>query len=149
MTTQSIENETFISCSEEETILRGKYFSPSLNAGDVIALYGNLGSGKTKFTQGICEGLKVEQHVSSPTFTLINEYDSLRGKIFHFDCYRLNSVKEIFHLGFEEYLEDNGICIIEWAERAKELLPATRFDIHFAYGNNEHERIISIEKKGQ
>ncbi len=141
-------NEIYNSSSAEETILCGEKFSARLHSGDVVALYGNLGSGKTKFTQGICKGLRVLQNVYSPTFTLINEYDG-DVPVFHFDCYRLKSSEEIFQLGFKEYLERDGICIIEWAERAEQFLPVARFAIFFETGNTENLRRISIEHIGQ
>lgn len=138
--------ELYTTFSSEDTIVLGETFSARLRAGDVVALYGNLGSGKTKFAQGICKGLNVHQHVASPTFTLINEYDG-DLPIFHFDCYRLHTLDEVFQLGFKEYLERDGVCIIEWAEKAEPFLPAHRVEIFFATGESEHTRHISIEEK--
>ncbi|MBM4165373.1 MAG: tRNA (adenosine(37)-N6)-threonylcarbamoyltransferase complex ATPase subunit type 1 TsaE [Ignavibacteria bacterium] len=137
---------TFVSRSETDTIDLGKTFARQLRSNDIVALFGNLGSGKTRFVQGICNALNVEHNISSPTFTLINEYKSDKGKIFHFDFYRIHSVDEILQLGFYEYLESDGICIIEWAERTKEFLPAVRYDVYFEFGENENERMICIEK---
>ncbi|MBS4027989.1 MAG: tRNA (adenosine(37)-N6)-threonylcarbamoyltransferase complex ATPase subunit type 1 TsaE [Ignavibacteriales bacterium] len=139
-------HKQILSSSEEETQNAGKIFSLQLTGGDVVCLYGNLGSGKTRFVQGICNGLNVRQHVLSPTFTLINEYESERGTVFHFDFYRLRSTQEILQLGFSEYLEGNGICLIEWAEKAENILPDKRYDIHFQYGKEGNQRIISIER---
>jgi len=140
-------SDSFISTSEQETIAFGKNFASQLQQNDVVALFGDLGSGKTRFTRGICSAFGVQQHVASPTFTIVNEYDGSKEKIFHFDLYRLNSSQEIFQLGFNDYINNNGICIIEWAERAEELLPQQRFDVYFSLGKNENERIIKIEKK--
>lgn len=138
--------EKRVSSTEQETRNFGKTFSLQLSAGDVVCLFGNLGSGKTRFVQGMCEGFIVHKHVLSPTFTLINEYESERGKIFHFDFYRLNSLQEIIQLGFREYIERDGICVIEWAEKANGLLPQTRYDIFFDFGKKKNERIITLEK---
>lgn len=138
-----------VSHSESETKDFGKKFSQQLLTNDIVALFGNLGSGKTRFVQGICEAFHIEHHAASPTFTIINEYASDNGKIFHFDFYRINFVEEILQLGFYEYLEADGICIIEWAERVKEILPAVRYDVHFDFGERENERIICINNNRQ
>ena len=107
----------------EETWQVGIVLGRSLQAGSVIALSGNLGSGKTHFTQGIARGLGVDQRlVNSPTFSLVQEYAG-RLSVFHFDTYRLKNVDEFLDLGFDEYLSLGGVCIIEWADRVAELLP--------------------------
>jgi tRNA threonylcarbamoyladenosine biosynthesis protein TsaE len=115
--------------SVEETIELGARFGEQLQSGDVVALIGNLGSGKTHFTRGICRGLQVTQPVTSPTFVLINEY---RGRlpVYHFDFYRLESEAEIWDLGIEDYLSGDGVCVIEWAERGLKRLPENRIEIH-------------------
>jgi len=118
----------YITHSEEETILFGIEFAKLLQPGDVIALMGHLGSGKTCLTRGICVGLDVKQPVTSPTFVLINEYLG-RYSIYHFDFYRLDSIEEIWDLGVDEYFYRNGICIIEWAEKGLPLLPDFRIEI--------------------
>lgn len=100
----------------------GKKIAKSLNNHDVIALSGELGAGKTTLIQGIAEGLGVTDYVTSPSFTLINEYNG-RFPIFHIDLYRLEKLEQIEDLGLEDYFEKDGIVIIEWAERMKELLP--------------------------
>ena len=118
----------YITHSEEETIALGKTIAQYLKPGAVLALMGHLGSGKTRLTRGICEGLQVQQPVTSPTFVLINEY---RGKypVYHFDFYRLESEAEIWDLGIDEYINGDGICIIEWAEHGLNLLPDSRIEI--------------------
>lgn len=130
--------------SEEETIRLGEEFASRLGAGDVVCLFGDLGSGKTRFAKGICHGLGVQEHIASPTFTLINEYAGDKLNVFHFDFYRLRTAGEIAALGFDEYLSGDGICIIEWAERAAALLPVARYEVHFKHGPDERTRIVNI-----
>ena len=131
--------------TEEETIGFGAAFAKRLKGGDVVALYGDLGSGKTRFVQGVCKGLGVEGHVASPTFTIVNEYAVPDLNIYHVDLYRLNSLREIQDVGFEEYVNREGICLIEWAEKAEELLPHGRYNVRLTLGSNERAREISIE----
>lgn len=120
---------TFLSKHEDETIEWGKNLGRLLEPGDVIGLFGDLGSGKTKTIQGICQGLECRDAVTSPTFTIINEYQG-KFPIYHFDLYRIESEQELYDLGYEEYFYDEGICLIEWAERIQPLLPSDRLEIH-------------------
>lgn len=137
----------YISNSEIDTVQIAITFSMKfLKGGDLVALYGELGTGKTKFVQGLCKGLGFSGTVSSPSFTIINEYSSSLFKIFHFDFYRVSSLAEIFDIGFEDYIYSKGICIIEWAEKAKDLLPPNRYDIFFQFGKSINERTIYIKK---
>jgi len=135
---------------EAETILLGEEFSHLLRRGDVVAIFGDLGSGKTHFIQGVCKGLGVREHVASPTFTIVNEYHVADTTIYHFDFYRLNLPAEIREIGFEEYLSSpDAICLIEWADRVREFLPAARFDVHMKLGeNNETREIVITEPAG-
>ncbi|MBI4548852.1 MAG: tRNA (adenosine(37)-N6)-threonylcarbamoyltransferase complex ATPase subunit type 1 TsaE [Ignavibacteriae bacterium] len=139
-------SQTFKTCSEEETIERGVEFARQLQRGDVVALTGDLGTGKTRFIQGICKGLGVQEHVASPTFTIVNQYDAHGIIVYHCDFYRVHSVADIRDVGFEEYVSSGGICLIEWAEKAHQLLPAQRYDVHLRLGNDEQIREITIEK---
>lgn len=109
----------------------------------VLALHGELGSGKTCFVQGIAHGLNIYQPVTSPTFTIINEY---RGKLplYHMDLFRMNSSDEVLALGFEEYIESGGITAIEWPERAADILPARTLHIRFETTGRENERKITF-----
>jgi tRNA threonylcarbamoyladenosine biosynthesis protein TsaE len=132
--------------SERETMSLGNSFAHRLKPGDVVAIYGELGTGKTRFIQGVCKGLGVNQHVASPTFTIVNEYDFPGGRVYHFDLYRVNSSHEIRDIGFEEYLVDEGICLIEWADRVQALLPERRYEVRMALGARENERAIAIEE---
>lgn len=115
--------------SAEETHGLGSALGQALEASSVVALSGNLGAGKTHFTQGIAEGLGVDRRlVTSPTFSLVQEYAG-RLPVFHFDTYRLKNIDEFLDLGFDEYLSLRGVCIIEWAERVAEVLPADTLTI--------------------
>ena len=106
------------------TIAAGESLAAELRAGDVIALTGGLGAGKTHFTKGLVRGLGSEEEVTSPTFTLVHEYRAGRLPVFHFDFYRMESEREVTAIGWDEYLDAAGICIVEWADRFPSLLPA-------------------------
>ncbi|NQV73034.1 tRNA (adenosine(37)-N6)-threonylcarbamoyltransferase complex ATPase subunit type 1 TsaE [bacterium] len=117
--------------SENETRKLGRQFGMALSKGDVVALVGDLGAGKTQFVKGIAACFGIDEHqVSSPTFTIVHEYHapenaghSPRVSLYHMDLYRLKTDQEIFGAGVEEYLQSDGICLIEWPERAGHLLP--------------------------
>jgi tRNA threonylcarbamoyladenosine biosynthesis protein TsaE len=127
--------QILISKSEEETIKLGIDFGRKLKPGSVVALYGELGSGKTQFAKGICRAFDVGEVVNSPTFTIVNEYhgtipDSKEPlQIFHIDLYRLDKMDEILGIGFDEYLGSGGICLVEWAEKLDGIIPEERFDV--------------------
>lgn len=125
-------SETVISHSSGETFNIAKKFAQQLEPGAVVTLYGDLGSGKTTFVKGICKTFEVRDNVSSPTFTLINEYSG-RLPIYHFDFYRIENLHEIWQLGCEEYFQGDGICLIEWAEKVEELLPEKRIEIRLQH----------------
>ena len=108
--------------SADETQALGKKLAESLRPGDVIAYFGDLGAGKTAFTRGIAEGLGVSEQVTSPTYTIVNEYLSGRLPLFHFDMYRLGSADELFDIGWEDYLARGGVCAVEWSENVEEAL---------------------------
>jgi len=120
---------TCISHSEEETQRIGKEISKRLKNGDVVGLYGELGSGKTVFAKGIAEGLKAKVQVKSPSFTIVNEY---RGEytIYHIDLYRIDREDDFLKLGFDDYFYTNGICVIEWADKISDYLPPKGFDVY-------------------
>ena len=117
-----------LSHKPSETYHCGKNFAGILKEGDVVGLYGDLGSGKTLFIQGICSGLEVQEFVTSPSFTLIQEYSG-KLPVSHFDFYRLESAREIEDLDLDAYFEKNGVSLIEWAERGDPLLPEERFSV--------------------
>jgi tRNA threonylcarbamoyladenosine biosynthesis protein TsaE len=142
--------EKWLTNGEQETIELGASFAKTkLKLGDVVALIGDLGSGKTRFIKGICSGLGVSEHVSSPSFTIVNEYASNIGKIFHFDFYRIASPSELNEIGFDDYIYDEGICLIEWADRVQDLLPANRYDVLFTLGDSDTVREIVINKMNE
>ncbi len=118
----------FKTYSSKETAGLGSILGGLLQAGDVITLNGELGAGKTCFATGVAGGLDIIEQVTSPTFTLINEYDG-RLPLFHLDVYRLFSPEELEDLGFEEYFYGSGVTMIEWAEKVEQYLPAERLDV--------------------
>lgn len=113
----------FISNSPEETADAGAEFAARIALRDVIGLTGDLGAGKTQFVKGFVRELGSDAEVTSPTFTLIHEYPGARFPIYHFDFYRLDSSEAVLRLGFDDYVEGDGVCIIEWADRFPDLLP--------------------------
>ncbi len=113
----------FISDSAEATISAGERCGRDANVGDVFALTGDLGAGKTQFVKGFVAGFGSDASVTSPTFTLVHEYIGGRCPVYHFDFYRLDSPGAVTGLGFDDYLSDDGVCIIEWANRFRELIP--------------------------
>jgi len=139
--------EIFISKNEQDTINFAKDFAKNLKTGDIIVLSGELGSGKTKFTQGILEYFGLGNEISSPTFTVVNEYKKENINIYHFDVYRLDDIDEFYAIGGEEYFE-SGICIIEWGEIIEEILPKGYTKITFSKNEeNTDYRKLKIEQK--
>lgn len=130
--------------TDEETTALGEAFAAVLRPGDVVALYGALGTGKTRFVKGICRRLGVAEHVTSPTFTILNEYRGSALTVYHFDFYRLKELRELREIGFEEYLFGDGVCLLEWAEQVQPLLPARRYDVRLAFGGDEATRVVTI-----
>jgi tRNA threonylcarbamoyladenosine biosynthesis protein TsaE len=134
--------------SDEETLLAGEEFSKTLKEGDVVALNGDLGAGKTVFVKGIAKGLHIEDIVTSPTFTILREYKGALP-LYHFDVYRISDPDEMFEIGFSEYLDGGGVSVIEWAEKVKEWLPCRRIDVLIKkIGNNKREIIIHDDNEG-
>ncbi len=134
-----------ISYSEEETKRLAKKVAEKLKKGNIVVLTGDLGSGKTKFTEGILTYFDLQEEISSPTFTIVNEYKKNDVNIFHFDVYRLADVDEFLAIGGEEYFE-KGICIIEWGEIIEEILPKDAIKIEFLKDEkNENIRKIKIK----
>ncbi len=136
--------DTFISNSEQDTINFAKDFAKTLKKGDIVVLTGELGCGKTKFTQGVLSYFGLENEISSPTFTIVNEHHKENISIFHFDVYRLEDIDEFYAMGGEEYFE-KGICIIEWGEQIEEILPKGYTKITFSK-LDENKRELKIEK---
>lgn len=119
----------FLIDSVEKTLALGIKIGELVKPGDVICLTGDLGTGKTHLTKGIAKGLNVEANITSPTFTIVNEYEG-RLKLYHFDVYRVNDPDEIYAIGFDEYIFSDGVSIIEWANYIEELIPLEHLSIN-------------------
>ena len=111
---------SFVSKSREDTLAFAEEYAKSLRGGDVVLLNGDMGAGKTVFTKGVAKGLGIEEEVTSPTYAYMNDYD---GRLFHYDCYRIESVEQAERLGLGDYFDMGGICIVEWAQNIAPLLP--------------------------
>jgi tRNA threonylcarbamoyladenosine biosynthesis protein TsaE len=141
------EHSTF---SEEETIGLARTFAQRLERGDVVALRGELGTGKTRFVKGVSAAFGAVDHVSSPSFVILNRYEGRDRErrelyLYHLDLYRVKSIEEIYDIGYEEFVYGDGITLIEWAEQLGELLPQKRYEVCFSYGEKDSQRLISIE----
>ena len=117
------------SFSAEDTYRCGYEYGQKARRGQVYCLYGDLGVGKTVFTQGFAKGLGIEEPVSSPTFTIVQEYEDGRLPLYHFDVYRISDPDEMYEVGFDDYVEGDGVCFIEWAGLIEEILPECRTEI--------------------
>ncbi|QUH18981.1 tRNA (adenosine(37)-N6)-threonylcarbamoyltransferase complex ATPase subunit type 1 TsaE [Alkaliphilus sp. B6464] len=126
--------------NQRELEVFAKKLGQLVNGGDILCMTGDLGAGKTTFTQAFAKGLGVEEYVTSPTFTLIHEYDG-RIPLYHFDVYRINHVSEMEDLGYEEYFYGNGVCVIEWASLIEEILPDKRLWIEIKVTGLESRQI--------
>ena len=137
--------------SIEETTKLGKELGKILNPGDIICLTGDLGTGKTHITKGISEGLGITDNITSPTFTIVNEYDSGRLKLYHFDVYRVSDPDEIYAIGFDDYIFGDGVSIIEWANYIEEILPKEYLHIYITkdLSKGENYRKITITPYGE
>lgn len=139
-----MEHYKFISKNEEDTKKFARELASKLKAKDVVVLTGELGSGKTKFVEGFLSYYGLENEISSPTFTIVNEYNKDDIKIYHFDVYRLEDSSEFYEIGGEEYFE-NGICLIEWGELIEDAIPKDFIHIVFKKDTeNEDMRILEI-----
>lgn len=133
-----------ISNSVEETERMGAQLAEKLPSGCVVAFTGDLGAGKTAFVRGMAHGLGITERVTSPTFTIVNEYEGGNRPLFHFDLYRLGDADELFDIGWEDYLARGGICAVEWSERAEDAMErCIRVDIR--RGEHDEQRVIEIE----
>ena len=141
-------NLIFTSHSEDETKNFAFNLASKLNVGDIIVLSGDLGSGKTKFTEGFLKYFNLENEISSPTFTIVNEYKNKDINIYHFDVYRLEDSEEFYAIGGEEYF-NSGICIIEWGELIEDVLPNDYIHISFERdSSDDNTRILNIQTHG-
>ncbi|MCR5652837.1 MAG: tRNA (adenosine(37)-N6)-threonylcarbamoyltransferase complex ATPase subunit type 1 TsaE [Ruminococcus sp.] len=135
--------DDFISKSVEQTEEFAEEFSKNLNGNEIIAMYGELGAGKTAFARGLAKGFGVEDNVSSPTFAIVNEYNGVYP-LYHFDMYRIESWNDLDSIGFFDYI-DNGVIIIEWSENIEGALPENVIKVNISKTDNENERIFKIE----
>lgn len=123
----------------------GHSLAKELKAGQVVALTGDLGAGKTTLTKAIAEGLNIDEPISSPTFAIIKEYKSGDLPLYHFDVYRLEDPEEMYNLGYEDYFYGDGVCVVEWADKVESLLPKDTIRIHISYGDTPESRIYKRE----
>ncbi|MTI71979.1 MAG: tRNA (adenosine(37)-N6)-threonylcarbamoyltransferase complex ATPase subunit type 1 TsaE [Firmicutes bacterium] len=140
--------QRIITNGELETKKIGYKLGSILKSGDVVCLIGDLGAGKTTLTKSITKGLGVDDYVTSPTFTLINEYEG-KYPVYHFDVYRISDVDEMYDLGYDEYLFSEGVIIIEWANLIEEILPKERLTIKLKRTKDLEKREINIYGKGK
>lgn len=132
------------SASEQETEAIGREMAQQLAPGAVVAFTGDLGAGKTAFVRGLARGLGVRERVTSPTFTIVNEYEGGRLPLFHFDMYRLGSADELFDIGWEDYLARGGVCAVEWSENVSDALDNDCLRVDIRRSENDDQRIITI-----
>ena len=131
--------------SPEETEALGEMLAGRLEPGTVIAFTGDLGAGKTAFVRGLARGLGIAERVTSPTFTIVNEYEGGRLPLFHFDMYRLGSADELFDIGWEDYLARGGVCAVEWSENVSDALEEGCLRVDIRRGERDDQRRITIK----
>ena len=136
-----MEEKKIVIKNEEETKKFGEKLCEKLTAGSIVALTGDLGTGKTTLTTAIAAGLGVTDVITSPTFNIVKQYDSGRLPLYHFDVYRIGDVDEMYEIGYEEYFFGDGVCVIEWADLIEEIIPDDAVRIEIEYGEKEGERI--------
>ena len=136
----------YLSHNEQETEALGQRLAAALSPGAVVAYRGGLGMGKTAFTRGLAKGLGYSGRVTSPTFTIVNEYEGGRLPLFHFDMYRLEDDDALFDIGWEDYLDRGGICAVEWSEQVADAMPADTVYVTIARRpEDDRWRTITIE----
>ena len=128
----------------EETELLGRRMGEALRPGTVVAFTGDLGAGKTAFTRGIARGLGYDGRVTSPTFNIVNEYVGGRLPLFHFDLYRLSGEDDLYDIGWDDYLDRSGVCVVEWSEIAPGILPADCVRVEICRGTEDGSRVITV-----
>ncbi len=131
--------------NEEDTREFGHQLAKQLKPGSVVALFGDLGTGKTTLTKYIGEGLGIKEVITSPTFTIIQEYRNSKIPLYHFDVYRLQSEQELLELGYEDYFYGEGVTVIEWPEKIQNLLPLEMISVHIQYGDSDQQRKYLVE----
>ena len=136
------------SSSVEETEALGRALAQRLAPGAVVAFTGDLGAGKTAFVRGMAQGLGIAQRVTSPTFTIVNEYEGGRLPLFHFDMYRLSSADELFDIGWEDFLRRGGVCAVEWSETVRDALEPDTIYVDIRRGAEDNQRILTLHGPG-
>ncbi len=139
------QKERYVTDSPEETEDLGVRLGEKVRPGTVVAFTGDLGAGKTAFTRGLARGLGVTDRVTSPTFTIVNEYEGGRLPLFHFDLYRLSAPEELFDIGWEDYLARDGVCAVEWSENAGELPEEETVRVDIRRGEHDGQRVLEVE----
>ena len=134
----------YTTAGEEQTEALGFRLGQLIQPGAVIAYTGDLGAGKTAFTRGLARGLGIPDRVTSPTFTIVNEYEGGRLPLFHFDMYRLGSSDELYDIGWEDYLARNGVCAVEWSENVDDALEADAIRVDLRRGDDAGQRRITV-----
>jgi tRNA threonylcarbamoyladenosine biosynthesis protein TsaE len=141
-----------MACVKIDSLEKMKQFGEKLGSllrgGEIITLNGDLGAGKTEITKSIAKSLLIEDYITSPTFTIVNEYEG-RLKLNHFDVYRLESSEDMYDLGYEEYFYSDGVSVIEWAEIISDILPRERLDLYIKRTEKEEEREIELVPHGE
>ncbi len=140
--------ERTLTRSTDETLELAGTVGELLRAGDVVSLVGDLGAGKTVFARGVARALGVTEPVVSPSFTIVREYEG-RMPLVHVDVYRIDTVQELYDLGFEEFVRDDGVTLVEWGDMIDGLLPGDRLDVRLTPGATDDERIVEIEGQGR
>lgn len=137
----------YISNNVEETKKIASELAKTLSAGDALCMYGDLGAGKTAFVQGLAKGLGIDEPITSPTFTIVNEYYGTLP-LYHFDVYRISDSDEMYEVGYEEYVYGDGVSVIEWAELIEDILPEKRYKVTILKDTSKHDdyRRIEVEK---
>ena len=138
--------KTIVLKNETDTRSLGAALAAEMQPGQVYALTGDLGAGKTTLAKAVARGLGVTETLTSPTFTIVQEYETGRLPLYHFDVYRVNDEDELFEIGLEDYFRKGGVCLIEWADLIEDLLPADVITVALSYGEKEGERICSITR---
>ena len=140
--------ERALTRSTDETLELAGTVGELLRAGDVVSLVGDLGAGKTVFARGVARALGVTEPVVSPSFTIVREYEG-RMPLVHVDVYRIDTVQELYDLGFEEFVRDDGVTLVEWGDMIDGLLPGDRLDVRLTPGATDDERVVEIEGQGR
>ena len=136
--------------TDEETKNLGASLAPALEIGDIISLTGDLGAGKTQFVQGLAAGLEIKKPVTSPTFVIIKQYNDGHLPLYHFDVYRLDSSRNLHALGYEEYFFGDGVTVIEWGDKIKDILPPDHLEVEFHRSTESaNRRTLVITSFGQ